>query len=680
MGSWRPAFHFSSQTLTRCSACLIFLAVSLAVTALGRDQRSGFTLITSPTTRDHGDNSLLGYSFLHGDQPYMKENIAHAAQVGTFSGAWDAMKLSASVEPFRLIRGLYSFLASLFTPLCGVIGAMLLVNWLCWALCAWVAWRLTLDLSKSELAAAVAVALVAGGIGMTIHIGDYSPHLLAHAIYYLGALLLYRSEVYCRPQSWMTHARLAVYMAIACLGYNTGTMLVGVYLLISLRHNRLIHVLPAAAFALAARPIWQLLMRLGSDDVEAQYLMAAVKFWSGIFSSPVLVLKVAALRFFELLAFFDSPLVVIAGIVCCWVVPLDRSRRWFGACVMGVPLLSAWVFSATASARGYLIYGITVWVFACLAWQIAHMLERPERGRRVAALVAVLFMLGAHFAWSTAHLWHYLGPGKTYFLGAFLGWPALASPPTEAMSMTGCEPTPILFGGLAGLADAGALVTTDHYPLSSEGVSFSLAYTARAWFFVYLGLLALLTSTRLRRMVGVSLAILALAVTSWISSQTLRSLPAFLDVDNAVYVAPQGTLRYRTALSDEFLHALKEKASEGDRLAIYLLCPELASVKAKVTTGRTILPAVVDRRLLVLRGPAVGAALDAMANSREITVELFNPTADALSLGGWQRGSLPSRTCTIQAPEAPSPQRAATLPVLEVRLVNRYGKIKLAGF
>ena len=347
----RPAVAPSRSTVTGWVAFLLFLLISLLLTAFARDQRSGFILMTSPIAYEHRANLLLGYSFLHGNQPYMKEDIPSVAQIGLMSGVRDALRLSEFREDWRFIRGIYGFLATLLAPVCGVSGAMLLVNWLSWALAAWVAWRLTLELSGSETAALVATLLTATGIGMTVHIGDYSPHLLSFATYYLGVWLLYRTRVYRDRRPWIVHARLAVYLAIACLVYNTGMMLIGVYFLTSIRHNRRAHVVAAALFALTARPLWQLLLGTRVGDADAVLLSQALAAWKDLYHvAPLYEARLAVQKAAEFVFFFDSPLVVIAGLLCCCLVPVDRTLRWFGVCVLVVPFLASYPFSMAATA------------------------------------------------------------------------------------------------------------------------------------------------------------------------------------------------------------------------------------------------------------------------------------------------------------------------------------------
>ena len=113
----------------RAAAVLIFIAVSLANVVLGGGERSGWISLSQPFGADHRAFSLLGYCFLHGGEPFMKENIPHVSQVGLFNGALDDVKQSEYREDFRFIRGLHSFLGSLLTPPLDVISALLVVNW-----------------------------------------------------------------------------------------------------------------------------------------------------------------------------------------------------------------------------------------------------------------------------------------------------------------------------------------------------------------------------------------------------------------------------------------------------------------------------------------------------------------------------------------------------------------------
>lgn len=476
----------------RTTAIAIFLAASAFVTIHGRNERSGWILMTSPEGRDHRFNTLLGYCFLHEGDPFMKENISHAAQVGVFCGAPDALRLSEAREDFRILRPLYSLLASLPAPLLGTIPAMLLINWLSWALSAWVAWRLTLVVFGDELAALLAVIFVSGAIGMTVHIADYSPHLLAFATYYFGVWLLYRSDVYCELRPWRTHFRLSVYLAICCLAYNTGVMLTAVYALTAIRRNRLVTVLGAALFALASRPLLQAALGSRIHDVETEYLGNSLVLWRELFTNDLIFFTSKLLHWAtEYLFFFDSPLVVLASLGCVLSIKVPRQLYRFGLTVVAIPFAAAFVFTPMASARGYLVFSGTVWLYACLAHQLSRGLRTEQRWLRgtVAATTAVIVI--SHFAWSTAHFAHVLGPVKTYFLGWDDGFAYFASHDPEIVSLTDREPTPVIFGGQTTLGAAGALSISNDHVFDRDQVSFRFALLTRVWFFGYSVLLAI---------------------------------------------------------------------------------------------------------------------------------------------------------------------------------------------
>ena len=249
------------------AACTIFLAVSMPIAWYGRDQRSAWTLASFPGDPDNSHVPVLGYSILLGDRLFMDENQHVAHQVAFFGG----FNGSAQCQSFYTIRAFYGVLTTFLAPLLGVFGAALAVNWLAWALCAWVAWRLAILLIDDPLAGLLAVVFVSGGTGMIVHIGDYSAHLLAHASYYLGVYLLYISGVAFARQPLRTHLFLGSYLAVACLVYNTGLMLTAIYLLVGWRHNSRLHLAGAIVVALSARPLWQItLPLLGAQIADAE--------------------------------------------------------------------------------------------------------------------------------------------------------------------------------------------------------------------------------------------------------------------------------------------------------------------------------------------------------------------------------------------------------------------------
>ena len=665
-------------------ACAAFLIASLLVTAFGRGERSGWILMTSPTGYDHRANTMLGYCFLHGSEPFMKENIPSVAQVGLFSGSLEAFRSSEFREDFRLLRALYGFLGAVLEPVFGAIGSMLFLNWLAWALCAWIAWRLTGDLFGNSLASLIAVLLVSGGIGMTAHIGDYSPHLLAFAGYYLGVWLIYRSGVHRESCPLGIHLALGAFFAIVGLAYNTGVMLVGVYLLCALWHNRWAHMTVAAVLGLSARPLWQMLLGARVVDVEAEYLQRALAAWRELLGGdPVHALRMIARWISELVLFFDSPVVVVIGLACLLLTPLPRSTRWLGLCAVCIPFLAALVFAPSATARGYIVYGSTVWIYPLLAVQLARGLRARRASLRTAAVLGTSLMLLTHYWWATAHLFYELGPLKTYFLGWYQGIAYVTSPATDAVSLTGREPTPILFGGRSTLAEAGAFLAPTQRELRGDQVSIVITILTRLWFVGWVGLAILFAARNARRRAllpaGLAVGLLLSAVVSWL---TFRSIPAFLNVDRAAVVPAGGSLRYEVELSSEFLAALRQRASGDATLALFVCSRAKAPVDVRFFAGSTPLPArtVGDQVVYSIADEERSAVLKALADAKQLTLVLSNSESVEAPFAGWQKGELSGRKCVISGPDARESATTEVLPALEIRVLRPNGRIDLVGF
>jgi hypothetical protein len=532
----------------------------------------------------------------------------------------------------------------------------------------------------------LAVLLVSGGIGMTAHIGDYSPHLLAFAGYYLGVWLIHRSGVHREARPLRTHLALGAFFAIVGLAYNTGVMLVGVYLLCALRYSRWLHLAVAAVLGLSARPLWQVLLGrpMKVVDVEAEYLQRALTAWRELLGGdPFHAIRMVARWSSELVLFFDSPLVVLAGLVCVMLTPLPRSTRWLGFCAVCIPFLAGLVFAPSATARGYIVSGATVWVYPLLAVQLARGVRGRRCALRTAAVLGTSLLLLIHYWWASAHLFYELGPLKTYFLGWYQGAAYFTGGATEAVSLTGREPTPILFGGRATLAEAGAFVAPSERRFTAEQVSLVIACLGRLWFFGWLGLAALFVAPDRRRRV-LLLAGLAggLVLSSGVSWLTFRSLPGSFNVDRGVAVPAAGSLRYEVELSSEFIEALRRRASGDATLALFVCSRESAPVDVRFFAGSTPLPArsIGDEVFYRIADEDRAAALAALEKSKQLTLVLANAQSVEAPFAGWQKAGLRGRECFIAGADAGRPVSADVLPALEIRVLRPNGRIEFVGF
>jgi hypothetical protein len=641
---------------------------------------------------------VVGYNYLHGPEPVMLENDLAAAKPVAFFGG---VRGAEGAQNLYLLRAYYGLFATLLAPLCGVSGALVVVNWLAWALCAWVAWRLSMRLFDDPLAALLAVTFVAGGMGMTVHIGDYSAHLLSFASYSLGVYLLYSSGVLFARQPLRTHLMLGAYLAVANLVYSNGLMLTAVYLLTAMRHNARRHLAAAVLLAVTARPLWKATLGLlGArvPDTEAELFMGALGRWGGLIHEPWSRIVGRVTLLLTEFTFFDSPVVVALGLFACCYLPRRPAQRWFGAAVLGVPLLMLLAWLESNWSRGYLIYGDwCVWVYCWLGGLLANGL-RAGRGLRLAAVLGLCLSVGSHFAWSTAHFWHALGPVKAYMEGWQVGGPYFRHPRTEVVSMTGLEPTPALSGGGASLVEAGAWNAESEARLDPGAVAFGAACGRRLLPFAYLGLwVAALVPSGRRRLLACGAVLAAVPLSAYLSTATLRGLPVFFNYHSSLVLPPGAGLNLRAALSPSFRDKLRSAAGPNDRLVLYV--PQWMQARdpvrfarvpvdfadVSVMAGSTPVPVDPNAQGYPREPTAypIGhtpSAVEALAGADCLTIKLVNASEEPIPLGGWQRQGLPGRELELMpAAEAPAGQ-APVLPAIELRLVRPDGSIKLIGF
>src|SRR5262249_35056904 len=160
------------------------------------------------------------------------------------------------------------------------------------------------------LAGFLAVLLVAGGVGMVTHIGYYSAHLLSFTAFYLGLYLIHTSGVLVARQPFRVHLMHGSYLAMASLVYSNGPILMLIYILSSLRHNRWLHIGAATLLAITARPLWQAILARENGaitDVGMTLLWQSLNDWRQLFRDP----KVGFTQFKAYLGeylTFESPL------------------------------------------------------------------------------------------------------------------------------------------------------------------------------------------------------------------------------------------------------------------------------------------------------------------------------------------------------------------------------------
>ncbi len=661
------------------AAGLVFLAVSLLFFVVGRGERSAYVLTFVSFPASFG---LFGYNYGLGDQPMMAENTFYFDQTLLFSGAGSRLTLY-----FTSIRPLYAFIASLFAPIVGVVGSLALVNYLSWVLAALVTWRFTLRMFADELAAFIAVVLVSFGLGFAIHIHDYSPHIFPFALYYLGMLIVFESGVWRERQPWRTHLFIGTYFAVASLGYSTGIILAGAYVLVALPWNRWAHVAGALAIALSAQYAWagalNLMNALTSgqwawinvQQVEQDYMARSLAVWAANLSSPAgFAYRVwdGVLQFSN----FECPLLVVAGLACWFTQVKSRSQRWFDVVFAGLPIAVGLVYLNYTTTRGYLIYGMSLLLYSTLAGSFATWLRAQGRMRLLGA-AAVVLLVAAQVSWSTAYLWGYVVPAKMFFGFGYREWIPQYLGQWQlplATSLTGSEPTPVMFGGGATLKDAGLFIV-DHVQTPKFSLRFGLF--CRALLVIYLAALAAAgLGVARRRFVAVAAVALWLLPVLVVQAWPIQPAAIFSTFDSEHLPAAQ-TWRYSVALGESFLSAVRQHQPEAASVE-FMVAALQPPFGTRISNGEgVVLADAVDGRMVLRSGMDVGTVVQTLERSRRIEVELSAGEAGT-KLFGWQRTGLPGRALSNAATAAPVDESA--LPAFEMRMMDGRGRPILIGY
>ena len=181
--------------------------------------------------------------------------------------------------------------------------------------------------------------------------------------------------------------------------------------------------------------------------MKAAYLSESIREWLRLWSAPVEGLRATIQVILEFLS-FEFPLTVAAGIIA--VVALfwrDRQRLFVLFVLFALPIAGAMAYAQRAAARGYLVFGVSLILYAALGGLLARAMRGASRGGRVAALVAALVLIGGQIVWSGAQFTGYLGPLRAYYTGFDHAVADFTKRPIEVVSLTNEEPRPAWFGG-----------------------------------------------------------------------------------------------------------------------------------------------------------------------------------------------------------------------------------------
>ena len=685
--SSRICKNIMKYTSTHWVAVIFFLIASLVITYMGRGVHSGFILMTNNIDASaHMNNSLLGYSWLLKGTPLHKENAGFVELIKFFCGEQNVN------YNYYFVRPLFGFISSLFVPILGILKSMLLVNYIAWLICAVTAWKFTNAVFNDKLAALIAVVLVSGGMGMVVHIGDYSAHMLGYAVYYMGILLLYKSRIWERELSLKNHLMLGVFFALASLAYNSGIMLLVSYAILAVRKNKWKHILFVILLVVCTqRILWPVYMRFiilyvyGYPNVphfysnEGVYLHGSIENWLKLFNESIWRFLSVGIKTAGEFLFFDSPFVVFSGIIgFLYLVKRKYISGWFSLVLFLVPISAGMLFSQEAMARGYLIFGVSVFVYAYLAGLLAKGIRKEGYIRFLTIVITFIIVVG-HFGWNTAHFRWKLGPVKSYFIGHDDGGPLLFQEKPEVVSLTGSEPIPVLFGGKGSMEEAGAYISPDDEAFHFYEPSFFHALIIRFFFWFYVSLLIyLIVPTKRKSVVYTLLLLVGLIVVSVPLVRSGYSYPNAMNNDSIISLNQGERMVYQVSVSDRFIERLRKNVQPGDQLVLFKMRQNSKDYRQQLFIGETEL--MFQDKADTLCSLELEAVLDGFRSSKVLRYVLDVYDGRVL-LGGWQKVMAPGRRLDFfDLHGQPIKKDVRMLPFLEMRLLRQNDTLKFTGF
>lgn len=625
-------------------------------------ERSGWILVTQPVEALHSANLLLGYSYLYDRTILHKENWSSFVQIAYFGGADIAPDLY-----FR--RPAYTYVASLLSPALGMKGSLVALNVLGWLVAICLCHRFTASFCESNRAAWWASLLAMAGIGFSIHLLDLSAHLFSFVLYMAGVTLLWESRVWCERLTFRAHVAIGLFLAIACLQYNTGVALVAAYVLLALRRNATFHVASASAIALAAPAAWDLIVKYVFEQrhgtplptlaaTELAYLDRAVLAWAEVFQRPLPEMAGASGRLALQFLGFESPVVLalaIFGVLGFARTSWGRERLAFAMPLLLLPFAAAFLFSTAARARGYLVYGTAIFPFAACGWVLARLIQRDRFVFVPVGVAVAIFSL----AWSTAHFWNLLGPAKAYFLGMEHARGLFHVPAWEAENLTGLEPLPRLFGGNADLGSAGL---THELPRTqvAPARNFGYALMASAIFIVLFAAWLAIGARKSWRVI--LLSTVALCTIAWLNSRESVGSLAVESFDQVAVSDARRALTYEIDLDASARQRLSRGLSEG--YVPLFFCPFAAAFPPRVRIGERDIGLDPLRSGFLWRMD-VHALSEALSSGGDVLRVRFAPAVDT-RLAGWLAPELPGRRLRFDGAHEPP----HALPGVELRLVR----------
>lgn len=451
---------------------LVWIASATTAVWIGRGEHDPYLLSTVPTTgySDHS-NALVGYAAMIDGTPRHAENMQTWDHVAMFNGSFIAADMYAN-------RPLFPFFVSCLAWLVGITSACLLTNLIAWAIGTWAAVRVGAELALRPEAGVIAGLLACLGQGWWFHLGDYSAHLLSFTMSAVCLLVLLRSQIWVRRQPAEVHASVGATLVLAGLAYNSALFFVAAYLLLALRHNRWIHILLVVVASVFVQRLWPPLLNLlssGNFDyyaVERGLLQNALKGWEGIWQSGTMLDNIGRVLVDTLVPIAPILPLLVYGALAPLLRGVQRSIAPPGGgavllmfLAIALPMIAVIVYSPTATARGYLVFGGATAVWALAGTMTTRLRAGAWRGIGMGllllALIGQAYLVTRHADGDARAVKLFMWGQPDWNVEQLQSWREM--PRTTVVGLAG-EPAPRVAGGALPLAECGGYTGGEAQP------------------------------------------------------------------------------------------------------------------------------------------------------------------------------------------------------------------------
>lgn len=324
---------------------------------------------------------LLKNSYF-GDWFLMKENIYYIHQHQAFLGVKNVFLERAS--GFEFMRSLYATLTTIFWFLSPLFSGLIL-NLILWGMTAYSARYICLELFHNHAAGWMGAFFVIIGQGFLHRVGEFSPHLMGHALgYWLGAFFVY-AKLWEKESLPRNHLFAYGMIGVLKLAYESAWLYLPVLMILSFwglrKRDTLIRMkISALGILLAIIPggVLNILGLLISSTGSLKYNGLTIFFQDPTWYNFILFCKNYLISFFEGVFAYGPFLVLLAllgvlrgvmerNMIVLWIVALTFFQFFYTT-----------FFIMTVSGKGYVTFALSPGVMCLNAYALQYLWKRQK--------------------------------------------------------------------------------------------------------------------------------------------------------------------------------------------------------------------------------------------------------------------------------------------------------------